>query len=393
MKAVRMMKKFFLLMTSLMLMLCAAAALADTVPPEIEKLFDVPAWEGYEVARSNTESDGYACFLCDVDVIVGDHPVGLVIMRKGDHNVLCLLQKRNGEWRITGRNHNAIPDGDVIPGVVFDLQDDITLIYGGRPVDGVHTISLKVEGRNVRFAGMVCDTEGGASTVAIIGDGVIEYVTYEDLAYEGTERVYGVYDASFEAFNYRYFPKTAAEADAILTNAPVIPRTPGDPIAMPRPQEPALRTGEKYDVFSAPGRTSYRPANGKAVMSTNDWVQVFGVEDGWALVQYDISSGQMRFGYVDASVLPRGVQAPELVWAEIPYEIIAATALTDDPLNSCKVLLQLQPGEEVTVLATMGQWLYVETTISGKPARGFIPMQDAVPVQPEGGWDTLFPNG
>lgn len=387
------MKKCILMMLTLMLTLCAATALADKVPEEIVELFSTKAWEGYEVARSNAESDGYACFLCDEGVIVGDHPVGMVIMRKGDHNVLCLLQKRNGAWRITGRNHNAIPDGDVIPGLVFDLQDDITLIYGGKPVDGVHTISLKVEGKNVRFGGMVCDTAGDTSTVAAIGDGVIEYVTYKDLAYQGTKRVYGVYDASFEAFNYRYFPKTAAEADAILTVAPVIPKNQGDPIAMPRPQEPALRTGEKYDVFSAPGRSSYRPANGKAVMSTNDWVQVFGEENGWVLVQYDITSGQMRFGYVDASVLPRGVQVPQLSWAEIPYTVVTATWLTDDPLNSCKTLMQLNSGDEVTCLATMGGWLYVETTLSGKTVRGFIPVDAAAPTEPVGGWDTLYPNG
>ena len=387
-----MMKKFFLLMLTLMLTLCAACALADTVPEEIADLFDVKAWEGYEVARTNTEEEGYACFLCDEDAIIGGQPVGLVIVSKGDHNVLCLVQKRSGQWRITGRNHNAIPDGDIIPALYFDLQDDIDIVYGNNPLQGVVSISLKYDGRNVSFDGMVFE-DGVDSTEAIIREGSIRYNFFDDLAYTGYETVYGVYDASFEAFNYRYFPKSPAEADAILTTAPDIPRNTGDPIAMPRPQEPSLRTGEKYDVFSAPGRSSYRPANGKAVMSTNDWVQVFGQEDGWVLVQYDISSGQMRFGYVDASVLPRGVQVPVLAWAEIPYEIVSDTWLTDDPLNSCKTLMTLASGEQVTCLATMGDWLYVETTLSGKAVRGFIPVAAAAPVEPEQGWDVLNPNG
>ena len=387
-----MMKKFFLLMLTLMLTLCAACALADTVPEEIADLFDVKAWEGYEVARTNTEEEGYACFLCDEDAIIGGQPVGLVIVSKGDHNVLCLVQKRSGQWRITGRNHNAIPDGDIIPALYFDLQDDIDIVYGNNPLQGVISISLKYDGRNVSFDGMVFE-DGAESTEAIIREGSIRYNFFDDLAYTGYETVYGVYDASFEAFNYRYFPKSPAEADAILTTAPDIPRNTGDPIAMPRPQEPSLRTGEKYDVFSAPGRSSYRPANGKAVMSTNDWVQVFGQEDGWVLVQYDISSGQMRFGYVDASVLPRGVQVPVLAWAEIPYEIVSDTWLTDDPLNSCKMLMALTAGEQVTCLATMGDWLYVETTLSGKAVRGFIPVAAAAPVEPEQGWDVLNPNG
>ena len=150
-----MMKKFFLLMLTLMLTLCAASALADTVPEEIADLFDVKAWEGYEVARTNTEEEGYACFLCDEDAIIDGQPVGLVIVSKGDHNVLCLVQKRSGQWRITGRNHNAIPDGDIIPALYFDLQDDIDIVYGNNPLQGVISISLKYDGRNVSFDGVV----------------------------------------------------------------------------------------------------------------------------------------------------------------------------------------------------------------------------------------------
>ncbi|MBQ2952610.1 MAG: hypothetical protein IJE07_03560 [Clostridia bacterium] len=385
------MKKLLLLLTLLMT-LCAASALADEIPAEIEKLFSVATWEDYTFARVSANPEEYAFFLCDEGVIIGGEPLGMVIMKKGDRNVLCVLQKRSGQWRITGRSHTALPEGDVIPQLHFDLQDDIDLIYGSTPVRGIHTISLKYNGRTVRFSGMVVG-EGLDTTEAIVLEEGIRYVFSHDLAYAGSQTVYGVFDASFEAFNYRDFPKSPAEADAVLTFAPDIPRNSGDPNALPSPQEPALRSGEKYDVFSAPGRDSYRPANGKAVMSTNDWVQVFGVEDGWVLVQYDISSGQMRFGYVDASVLPRGVQVPQLTWAEIPYEITAATCLTDDPLNSCKVLMQLQPGEQVTVLATMGQWLYVETTLSGKDVRGFIPMEAATPLEPEDGWDALYPNG
>ena len=386
------MKKMILLLMTLLLTFCAACALADEVPPEIEKLFSVKAWDGYEVARSSSGSGNYACFLADEGVIVNGQPLGMVIVSKGDHHVLCVLQKRGGQWRITGRNHNAIPDGRDVPQMRFDLQDDITLEFGSCP-ENLISISLKYDGRTVRFGGMIIDVDGKTWVEATIRNDGISYNDWEDMTFRGTRTVYGVYDASFEAFNYRYFPKNPAEADAILTNAPVIPRDAWDPIAMPAPSEPALRTGEKYDVFSAPGRGSYRPAGGKAVMSTNDWVQVFGQEDGWVLVQYDISSGQMRFGYVDASVLPRGVMTPELDWAEIPYILVADAAVTDDPLNSCKTLTQLQAGTEVVCLARMGSWLYVETEISGQPARGFIPSDAAAPAEPEEGWDSLYPNG
>ena len=87
------------------------------------------------------------------------------------------------------------------------------------------------------------------------------------------------------------------------------------------------------------------------------------------------------------------IEQEETYTVEIPYEITSATYVTDDPLNSCRMLRQLQSGEEVTMLAGMGQWLYVETTVSGKTVRGFIPVTSAVPAQPEAGWNALNPNG
>ena len=46
---------------------------------------------------------------------------------------------------------------------------------------------------------------------------------------------------------------------------------------------------QTYAVFSAPTKKSIRGAKGRARVSTNDWIQVFGAEDDWILVQYDIS--------------------------------------------------------------------------------------------------------
>lgn len=391
MKAVEMMKKLVCMVMTLMLALSAACALAE-VPAEIMALLDVKAWEDYHVPTTTLDPERHACFLADTGVVVDTNPVGVMIAKKGDNNVLCLLQKRSGQWRITGRNHNAIPDGDNIPYIDFDLHDDIDLFYDEVPAAGIRSIGLAYDGKTVRVDEVVF-AGGYWDRAAITGSG-ITYSAYDETGnLVARKTVYGVYNASFEAFNYRYFPKTPEEADALLTVAPVIPKNQGDPNALKSPVELNLRTGEKYDVFSAPGRSSYRPANGKAVMSTNDWVQIFGEEDGWVLVQYDISSGEMRFGYVDASVLPRNANIRQLSWASIPYTTVVRTALTDDPLNSCKQLMQLPEGEQVTCLATMGSWLYVETELNGRAVRGFIPVVDAAPTEPDQGWDTLYPNG
>jgi hypothetical protein len=136
-----------------------------------------------------------------------------------------------------------------------------------------------------------------------------------------------------------------------------------------------LRANEKYDVFAAPGRSSYRAANGKAELSTNDWVQIFGEEDGWLLVQYDISRDQMRFGYIAASALPRNTEVQSLRWYDLPEQTVKTnTYVTDDPLASRSTICWLNAGDKVKVLSDFGSWYYVEVTPgTGKTLRGFIP--------------------
>lgn len=180
---------------------------------------------------------------------------------------------------------------------------------------------------------------------------------------------YGTYDNRFAAFNIHDFPRTIEEARAKLTNPPV---TPSD---FYTPALVTLRVNEKYDVFAAPGRTSYRAANGKAVMSTNDWVQIYGEEDGWLLVQYDISRNQMRFGYIAASALPHNTTVQHLTWYDLPDQTIKySVGITDDPLVSGSMIHTLEADDKVKVLSTFGNWYYIETANSnGQTLRGFVP--------------------
>ena len=110
-------------------------------------------------------------------------------------------------------------------------------------------------------------------------------------------------------------------------------------------------------------------------MSTNDWVQIFGEEDGWVLVQYDISRDQMRFGYVDASVLPRDAEVQTLHWYDLPEQTIRTNInVTDDPLVSRNVIGYLSAGDTVKVLSEFGNWYYIEmVNTQGETLRGFVP--------------------
>lgn len=139
-----------------------------------------------------------------------------------------------------------------------------------------------------------------------------------------------------------------------------------------------LEAGQKLAVYTAPSADAYRANNGKASVSTNGAVYALGWDHGWMLMLYEANgAGQYRVGYVDSGkikgTLPR---LDQLNWDENECELLNAAALTDDPAQTGKTLASLPAGTKVTFLTTMYNstgWDYIETTIGGQTARGFIP--------------------
>lgn len=133
-------------------------------------------------------------------------------------------------------------------------------------------------------------------------------------------------------------------------------------------------SGNKYAVYSAPDKNSYRASNGKAAVSTNDWIQVFGQENGWILIQYAINNEHYRFGYIPANALPKKASVKQLDFDQTIAYTVQTTAITDDPLYSSTPIITLPEGCSVTWLATMGDWAYTEyqSTDHAQRIRGFI---------------------
>lgn len=153
--------------------------------------------------------------------------------------------------------------------------------------------------------------------------------------------------------------------------APFIPEAEGEYV-VPQPCGATLRSG-KWDVYSGPGTQYYREANGKASVSTNDWIQVFGREGEWVLIQYRVSGAKLRFGYVHQSALADPSQAPELKFESVPLEQ-DNDFVTSDPLGVSERIDLSGESWPMTRLAVLGgeTWMYVELTLpNGKPARMF----------------------
>lgn len=179
--------------------------------------------------------------------------------------------------------------------------------------------------------------------------------------------IYGAYQRDLRYFSFVAFPRTVADARERLSNPPEIP---GGTLSA---QPVQFTSGKRYAVYQGPGEAYGRAGGGKASVSTNDWIQVFGWENGWIMIQYDITSDHMRIGWIEDSALPRGRTAAELTYEPVSAYLTADASLTDDPLCSRAAVTRLARGSWVTWLATMGDWAYVESS-TGDLIRGFVPV-------------------
>lgn len=140
-----------------------------------------------------------------------------------------------------------------------------------------------------------------------------------------------------------------------------------------------LKTGQNLPVYSAPSASSWRGGNGKASVSTSGAVWAAGMENGWLQIFYEITKGGLRVGYVNAASLNEKLTGiGGLYFSYIPCQVTAACRLTDDPLQQVNTITSLRAGDQVTYLTTAinqrGQaWDYVETTVNGQTARGYVP--------------------
>ena len=141
-----------------------------------------------------------------------------------------------------------------------------------------------------------------------------------------------------------------------------------------------LKGGQLLPVYAAPSEAAWRGANGKAALSTNGAPYAAGWDGAWLLVMYEIgtaqSTGAMRSGYVRTGRenLP---ELPELVFSRQTTAVSADCVLTDDPVAQQNVMRTLKAGETVIYLTTFygdsAAWDYIETTVDGQVARGFVP--------------------
>jgi len=348
----------------------AGAVLPEGLPQALREYFSTPAFAGYVV-------DPGAFAECALTVSGSPHAYAFAVVRKNGYNVLIGFRDSGSGYRYFLRTDSALPQGTGR----FALREAQGWYLSGASIPA-HTLAVDYSAPgNEEFVNLslffACDSSGvwrlNRLTANDFGTDYYEAAPSSDgvrFYREGKSAVTvnGVMETGLRYFSWGAFPKTLSEAREKLTNPPDIPS------GELRSQRVRFTGGQKFPVYSGPGTNYLRAANGKAAVSTNDWIQVFGTENGYLLIQYDLSSTQNRFGYIDQSALPAGASVSPLAFSASPAVMRSAAVLTDDPLNGKAPLFTLAQGESVTWLAAMGSWAYVEAKGNGQQARGFVPL-------------------
>ncbi len=130
-------------------------------------------------------------------------------------------------------------------------------------------------------------------------------------------------------------------------------------------------------VYTAPSEDACRLANGKAGCDTNSYMSIGGYDaTGWLMVRYDTNDGGTRVGYIPPKYV-RGYKAriTRLEFDYIPVQATDTIYVTDNPMVSNSAFATFSWGETFYVLAQytyFGDWRYIECTVDGQVARGFI---------------------
>ena len=183
-------------------------------------------------------------------------------------------------------------------------------------------------------------------------------------------------DARWEAtitldeFNIAQMPRSMAEVRQLSMVSNALMDAPPLEIA---DTWSGAKDSAKLAVYSAPDAASYRSAEGKASVSLGGEIRIYGTQDGWTLIGYEVSPRTSRIGYVQQEL-----GEEPLAFANVPLTAAADTFLTDDPFVSQFAQADIPKGAALTGLAKCGEYYaYVEYQ-ADKLYRGFVPLKDLI---------------
>lgn len=312
------------------------------------------------------------------DTTKGDY--GFALLSREQHRMLLGYHDKGEGMVYWLRNENAVPQGEGYAyfkrhtAATYISQGNTTAAYGDElgfdviRIDKEHeeywaqTVSYHWSEGSFRLHAYM-DRDDGYERAYVTDNGVSYYNFTMD---SKLGRVSGTVQRELRYVSFPALPKTRAQAVEKLSVAPSIPT------GTLQAERIKFTGGKKYEVYQGPGQDYGRSGDGKASVSTNDWIQVFGEENGWIMIQYDITRDNMRIGWIREEALPRNTYVGALNFSPVTAYTTRAVVVTDDPLFSENAVLTLPEGVWVEWLATMGDWAYIQSS-TGDLIRGFVP--------------------
>ena len=375
-------KRWFVLLSVLLILICTSvlADSAESLPDGIKQILSGDSWKNYSIGRTNYSDNlnDYGVDACCYYDQYGNS-AALVLMHSDSKNILCLFEKgSSGDWKLKYKSDGIVKQGNAIPLITNETYGTFMISYldSNREENLGITVTKENSGWAVTHVNYK-DSKGKYTSIDVYDK---KLVYSEEKNNWKKVTVQGVSPRAFEQFSLGSFPLTSSAGKESLSLPPDIPVT-NDSYAMPQAQNIKFTSNKKCAVYSGPGKHYLRSANGKASVSTNDWIQVFGYQDDWILIQYDISSDHMRIGWIQKSALPKKASVSQLNMSNTPAYTVQQAIVTDDPLNSQQSIYTIPQGQQVTFLMKMGSWDYVSYSDGKTSFYGFV-KENCVQVLP-----------
>lgn len=132
--------------------------------------------------------------------------------------------------------------------------------------------------------------------------------------------------------------------------------------------------GQVLELYCGPTQGSYRHAG--QTLDTGSPYVLFGQYDCWAMVAQGTPNRFGSVGWVEAGSITDIPYEPQLAFEDGFAATVEETApVTDNPLAEDPFdgwTAALTTGTQVTVLAQLGDWLYVQAELPDAPLRAFV---------------------
>ncbi len=134
-------------------------------------------------------------------------------------------------------------------------------------------------------------------------------------------------------------------------------------------------------VYTAPYHDAYRCNNGRASVDTNSSIDLGGYSDqGWLMVRYSTNNGGTRVGWIPPKYIKDVKTSMVPHFSYIPVTAKSDIYVTDnnlEPYDTNGYFAMIGQGETFYVIGRYNYYQYdlwyIELTVDGQTARGFIP--------------------